>query len=299
MPDYGRSLKFGYFLVPEASSYPQLVQIAQRVELLGLELLGVQDHPYQPRFFDTWTLLTALATQTTRLRLFPDVVNLPLRSPAMLAKAAASLDVMTGGRVEMGIGAGAFADAAAGLGVAKRTPGEAVTALEEAVHVLRLMWTGERSVSFDGRYYTLAGANPGPVPAHSIEVWIGGYRPRMLELTGRVGDGWLPSLGYISLSALPAMQQRIDESASAAGRDPATIRRMVNISGKITDGPVVGLLNGPVDSWVEDLTMLSVVHGIDTYIFGGQPDHQLDLFAQEVVPRVREQVERHRTVAGR
>src|SRR6478672_8487409 len=116
MLDYGRPLEFGYFLVPDASGYARLIETAQQVDRLGLEMVAVQDHPYQPRFFDTWTLLTAIAVQTTRVRVFPDVVNLPLRPPAMLAKAAASLDVMTGGRVEMGLGAGAFQDAATAMG---------------------------------------------------------------------------------------------------------------------------------------------------------------------------------------
>jgi alkanesulfonate monooxygenase SsuD/methylene tetrahydromethanopterin reductase-like flavin-dependent oxidoreductase (luciferase family) len=294
MLDYGRPLEFGYFLVPDASGYARLIETAQQVDRLGLELIGVQDHPYQPRFFDTWTLLTAIAVQTTRVRVFPDVVNLLLRPPAMLAKAAASLDVMTGGRVEMGLGAGAFQDAATAMGGPKRTPGEAIAALEEAIEVMRLMWSGQRGVSFDGRYYTLQGANPGPVPAHNIEIWIGAYRPRMLELTGRVGDGWLPSLGYLNFDNIAAMQQQIDKGAESAGRSPASIRRLLNISGRITDGPSTGVLNGPVDRWVDDLTALTVEYGFDTYIFGGPAERQLDLFAQEVVPRVREEVEQNR-----
>ncbi len=142
------------------------------------------------------------------------------------------------------------------------------------------------------------GANPGPVPAHDIEIWIGAYRPKMLELTGRVADGWLPSLGYIDIKNVGGMQQRIDDAAAGAGRTQASIRRLLNISGQITDGPSAGLLNGPVDRWVDDLTMLTVEYGFDTYIFGGSADGQLDLFAQEVVPHVREEVDRHRHAAG-
>jgi alkanesulfonate monooxygenase SsuD/methylene tetrahydromethanopterin reductase-like flavin-dependent oxidoreductase (luciferase family) len=294
MPDYNRPLEFGYFLVPDTSSYPRLIETAQRVEELGLDLIGVQDHPYQPRYFDTWTLLTAIAAHTTRVRIFPDVVNLPLRPPAMLAKAAASLDVISEGRVEMGLGAGAFQDAAAGMGAPRRTPGEAIAALEEAIELMRLMWAGRRATYFDGHFYTLHGANPGPVPAHRIEIWLGAYKPRMLELTGRVADGWLPSFSYLKPDSIRDMQQRIDDGAVAAGRSPNSIRRLTNIGGTITDGPDNDLLNGPIDRWVDDLTMLTLEYGFDSYIFWGSAEGQLDLFAQEIVPRVRELVARER-----
>lgn len=293
MADYGRPLEFGYFPVPDASSYHRIIETVQQAERLGLELVGVQDHPYQPRFLDTWTLLTAIAAQTSRIRVFPDVVNLPLRPPAMLAKAAASLDVMSGGRVEIGLGAGAFQDAAVAMGSPRRTPGEAIAALEEAIHVMRLMWSDTRGARFDGSYYSLQGANPGPPPAHNIEIWVGAYRPKMLELTGHISDGWLPSLSYLNLKDVPAMQQRIDEGAQSAGRQPSSIRRLVNISGRIMDSIDTSLLNGPTDRWVEDLTTLTVKYGFDTYIYGGA-SAQLSIFAQEIVPRVREQVALHR-----
>src|SRR6476619_5257486 len=144
MPDYVMDLEFGYFLVQDPRNYPRLLETPRQVEQLGLEMVCIQDHPYQPRFFDTWTLLTALAAQTTRLRLFPDVINLPLRPPAVLAKAAATLDLMSGGRFEMGLGAGAFQQAVVAMGGEQRTPAEAIAALEEAVAVMRLMWSGKR-----------------------------------------------------------------------------------------------------------------------------------------------------------
>src|SRR5690554_4895019 len=80
--DHGRELSFGYFLVPEASA--PLLASAQRVERLGLDIIGVQDHPYQRRYVDTWMLLSAIAATTERVVLFPDVANLPLRPPAVM-----------------------------------------------------------------------------------------------------------------------------------------------------------------------------------------------------------------------
>src|SRR5256884_9917411 len=141
--DDGRPIDFGYSIIPNASESPSLAGTARLADELGFDLLGIQDHPYQWRFLDTWTLISVLAAQTSRIRLFPDVANLPLRPPAVLAKAAASVDLLSGGRFELGLGAGGFWDAIAAMGGPRRSPGEAVDALEEAIAVMRLMWSGE------------------------------------------------------------------------------------------------------------------------------------------------------------
>src|SRR5579859_4192107 len=144
--DYGRRLEFGAFLTPDASQPEHPLALAALADELGFDVIGVQDHPYQRRFFDTWTLLTAMAMRTKRLTVFPDVANLPLRPPAMMAKAAASLDVLSGGRFELGLGAGGFWDAIKAMGGPVRTPGESVDSLEEAIRVIRMMWSGERGL---------------------------------------------------------------------------------------------------------------------------------------------------------
>ncbi len=286
------TLQFGYFLTPDATDYPEVLRRAQVCDEAGYDLIGIQDHPYQSRFFDTWTLLAVLAAQTRRVRFFPDVVNLPLRPPAMLAKAAASLDVMSGGRVELGLGAGAFWEGIYALGGEKRTPGEAVAALEEGIHVIRLLWSGERGRRFDGQFYQLRGAHSGPVPVHPMGIWIGALGPRMLNLTGRLGDGWVPSSSYVPPEQLPAMQARIDEGAAEAGRDPAAIRRVYNVMGRIGDGPSAEPFQGPVEQWVDELTRLALDVHMDTFVIGlpEPPGDQLERFIHEVAPRVREQV---------
>ena len=191
MTDYGREVRFGYFLIPNAAD--PLLATAQEVERLGLDYIGVQDHPYQRRYVDTWTLLAMIAATTARVRVFPDVANLPLRPPAVLAKAAASLDRLSGGRFELGLGAGGFWDAIAAYGGPRRSLAEAFRALAEAIEVIRMVWSGERNLRFQGEFYRLAGAHSGPVPDRRIGIWLGVYGPKALRLAGRVADGWVPS----------------------------------------------------------------------------------------------------------
>lgn len=291
MTDYGRPPEFGVSVEPLAAPQDFALRIAKAADRSGLDLVGIQDHPYQRRFLDTWTLLSTLVPVTENVRFFPDVANLPLRPPAMLAKAAASLEVLSGGRVEVGLGAGAFWDAVVGMGGPRRTPGEALRATEEAIGVMKLVWGGERSLRFDGEFYSLKGMRPGPAPAHEIGVWVGAYGPRMLGLVGRRADGWVPSLGYAPPERLPEMHARIDAGAAEAERDPSEIRRVYNVSGNIGPGGD-GPLEGPVEKWVETLTGFVLEGGMDTFVYwpGGDHERQTELFADEVAPAVREAV---------
>ena len=288
MPDYGRDLEFGASVEPLADPPDWAARVAVAADRAGLDLFGIQDHPYQRRFLDTWTLISTLVPVTERIRFFPDVSNLALRPPAMLAKAAASLDVLCGGRVEMGLGAGAFWDAVVAMGGPRRPPGEAVRSVEEAIKVMRLVWSEERSVRFDGEIYSLNGMRPGPQPVHEIGIWVGAGGPRMLRLIGRLADGWVPSMFWASPPRLPEMHRRIDEAAANAGRERREIRRVYNVSGRIGaegDGP----LEGPVSLWVEQLTRFTLEFGMDTFIYwpSEERERQVELFAGEVAPAVR------------
>ncbi|MET9019410.1 LLM class flavin-dependent oxidoreductase [Actinopolymorpha sp. NPDC004070] len=288
MPDYGRDLAFGYFLVPNAAD--PLLDTARELERAGFDCVGVQDHPYQRRYVETWTLLAMIAARTERIRVFPDVANLALRPPAVLAKAAASLDVLSGGRCELGLGSGAFWDAIEAYGGTRRTPGEAITGLGEAIEVIRLLWSGQRDLRYEGRFHRLAGATAGPVPAHPIGIWLGVHGPRALALTGRSADGWLPSLRDGDVGALVEGAARIDEAALAAGRRPADVRRILNVAGTLTAGRSEGLLRGPAGQWVDELTDLAVGLGFDTFVLGADDADQWRRFAAEVIPAVRDQV---------
>ena len=280
-------IRFGYFLIPNAEA--PLLETAQRVERLGLDYVAVQDHPYQRRFVDTWMLLAMIAATTTRLRMFPDVANLPLRHPSIMAKSAATIDLVSGGRFELGLGAGAFWDAIEAFGGNRRSPGESLTALEEAISVMRRIWSSERNLRVEGQHYHLAGAKGGPAPVHPIGIWLGVYGPRALQLTGRVADGWIPSFRG-DYDALAEMVERLDDAATAAGRAPGDIRRVLNVNGVVTDGSSQGPLHGPVDRWADELAELATTYRFDTFVFWGEGDDQLERFAEDVVPAVRERV---------
>jgi alkanesulfonate monooxygenase SsuD/methylene tetrahydromethanopterin reductase-like flavin-dependent oxidoreductase (luciferase family) len=292
MPDYGRAIKFGYFLIPNSDS--PLLSIAQQAERLGLDYIAVQDHPYQRRFVDTWMLLSMIAAATSRIGLFPDVANLPLRPPAMMAKAAATIDLLSGGRFELGLGAGGFWEAIEAYGGSPRTPGQSLAALAEAIEVIRKVWSGDRNLRFEGQHYHLRGAHSGPVPAHPIGIWLGVYGPRALRLVGRVADGWVPSFRG-DLKQIADMIARLDEAVAQAGRDPGSLRRILNVNGTITDGASRGVLQGPVDQWTDELTQFAVSYGFDTFILWAEGEDQLARFAGQVMPAVRSQVAAERT----
>ena len=107
---------FGSFLTPSAEQPERVLELARLTEQVGLDLVSVQDHPYQARFLDTWTLLSVIAASTSRITVTPNVANLPLRPPAVLARSVATLDLLSSGRVELGLGAGGFFEAIAAVG---------------------------------------------------------------------------------------------------------------------------------------------------------------------------------------
>jgi alkanesulfonate monooxygenase SsuD/methylene tetrahydromethanopterin reductase-like flavin-dependent oxidoreductase (luciferase family) len=144
------------------------------------------------------------------------------------------------------------------------------------------VWSGGRGVRFDGRFYQLAGLNAGPVPAHAIGIWLGAYKPRMLRLVGKAADGWVPSYGHLKQETMPDANARIDDAAREGGRDPAVIRRVLNVAANLT---------------ADEIAELALEHGFDTFVIGEtQEDVEAELreFLENVAPKVRELV-----VAGR
>jgi alkanesulfonate monooxygenase SsuD/methylene tetrahydromethanopterin reductase-like flavin-dependent oxidoreductase (luciferase family) len=158
-----------------------------------------------------------------------------------------------------------------------------VDALEEAIAIMRAFWT-DRSVSFEGEHYTVKGAKAGPEPAHRIGLRIGAYGPRMLRLTGRLGDGWIPSLGdrYMSAEDAPRMHAAIDDGAREAGRDPSEIERGVNVMS----------LQGDPETWGEQLARVHEL-GFTTLLIGLPEDDPVDAvrrLGEDVRPRLLELV---------
>jgi alkanesulfonate monooxygenase SsuD/methylene tetrahydromethanopterin reductase-like flavin-dependent oxidoreductase (luciferase family) len=297
MTDYGHDLSFGIFVTPQADAGPHVIELARRADAAGLDWVSVQDHPYQPAFLDAWTLLTAIAAATENIGVFPNVANLPLRPPAMLARAAASLDILSGGRVELGIGTGAFWDAIAAMGGPRRSAGESVDALREAIAVIRALWTPGRGALLPGKHYELNGAKPGPFPVHEVGIWVGAYKERMLRLTGELADGWLPSSPYATPEQLAGMNALIDAAALEVGRSPAAVRRIYNIAGSfVGSGP--GFLQGPPKVWAEQLAGLALDEGMSGFVLMAEDAPTVQRFAAEVAPSVRELVARERASAA-
>jgi alkanesulfonate monooxygenase SsuD/methylene tetrahydromethanopterin reductase-like flavin-dependent oxidoreductase (luciferase family) len=294
--------QFGISIDPSAADPQEPFRRAQIADEHGLDLITLMDHPYNNRLFDTWTLLTALAVRTQRVHVAGNVLSLPLRPPAMLAKMAATLDVLTGGRLEIGLGAGAYWDGIAAFGGPRRAAGEAYQAFEDALHILRGMWENAgRSFTYKGEVYQVRGAKPGPAPAHHIPIWVGATGPRMLRLTGRMADGLLISHNYVTPDKLAEVNERIDEGAEQAGRDPSAIRRGYNLMGVLDlgreDTKATGLddnyVKGSVEEWVDKLVNWYHNDRQDTFIFwpvAGNQRLQIEAFAQDVVPAVREQL---------
>jgi FAD/FMN-containing dehydrogenase len=285
MPDYGHDLRFGTFITPGNNPPEAPVALAQLSEQFGYDLVTFQDHPYQPGFLDTWTLLSWAAARTRTIHLSGNVLNLPLRPPAVLARAAASLDLLSDGRLEVGLGAGGFWDAVAAMGGRHLTPGQGVDALSEAIDVIRGIWdVDDRSVlRVTGQYYQLDGAKRGPATPHDIPIWLGARKPRMLRLIGTKADGWLPSFTWLEPGELGRGNETIDQAASDAGRDPREIRRLLNIAPNMP---------------AEQLAELTLEQGVSTFIVASDDPGTLQQFAEEVMPAVREQVAAERASAG-
>jgi alkanesulfonate monooxygenase SsuD/methylene tetrahydromethanopterin reductase-like flavin-dependent oxidoreductase (luciferase family) len=290
---------FGISLTPthDLSLVHEVTDVAERG---GLDLVGIQDHPYVGDFLDALALSGHLLTRTARLRFFPDVANLPLRPPAMLARAAATLNVLSGGRFELGIGAGGSWDAITAMGVPRRSSAEALAALEEAITIMRGMWSPGRSVRFHGDYYQVDGVHGADAGTTPINVWIGAQGPRSLALTGRVADGWAaPIPSYLPYEKWTESNQIIDRAAEEAGRDPRSVLRLAQVVGTIEpSGSGAGgarlttgsdPLRAGADGWAAELTRIAGEQPFTGFVFW--PEHQsvdqVRRFTEEVVPMVK------------
>ena len=275
----GQDLIFGTFLTPSSQEPRRPVALARLTEDVGLDLVTFQDHPYQPAFLDTYTLLAYVAASTERVQLAANVTNTPLRPPAVLARAAASLDLLSGGRFALALGAGAFWEAIEAMGGRRLSPGASVDALAEALRVIREIWDTEQrgGVRVDGAYHRVVGAKRGPAPAHPVPIWIGAYGPRMLRLVGRRADGWVVTLGRLpGEESLTDHNAVIDEAALAAGRTPGEVRRLVNVA--------------PEEATPDRLARLAVGYGVSGFILASDDEETITAFGTQTVPATRDLV---------
>ncbi|HWB21935.1 MAG TPA: LLM class flavin-dependent oxidoreductase, partial [Gaiellaceae bacterium] len=259
MTDHGRTLEFGTFLFPNVSDAGDLIGVAQLAEELGYDFVAAPDHPYRADYVENWTLLSAIVGATESIRVFPDVVNLALRQPAVIAKSAWTLNALAPGRIYLGLGTGALWDEIAAIGGPVWSPRDAFEHIEEAVEVIRLFWSGEPEVSFAGQHYRLTAATPPPLVSPAIPLWIGCAKPKMRRLIARSADGWIPNNDEgIEVENLTNVSNHLDEELVAAGRQPADVRRMFPSARKKIQARSERFLFGPPEQWVEELTMLAL-----------------------------------------
>jgi probable F420-dependent oxidoreductase len=284
-------LQFGLDVSTLTAAGADPAAAARRAEELGFDFVSANDHPAAGDARDeTWTLLTWIAATTSQIRVVTRVLGVPYRHPAMVAKMAETLDRLSGGRLILGLGGGAADEEFRAWGLPIRSPREKVAGLEEAVRVIRGLWSQPR-VSFTGSQYRIDAAELEPKPAHPIPIWLGTFGQRALAITGQLADGWIPSLGYAPPDRVVAMRDRVLAAARAAGRDPETITCAYNLQVRIDDTAdpdpaVVGGSPGAVAQRLLDFAKL----GFDAMNFiphGPGTDEQVERLAQQVLPAVR------------
>ena len=264
---------------------------AVRAEQWGYDFVSSSDHPVgrQPTF-ETTTLLTWIAARTTRIGIASRVLGVPFRNPAVLAKSAESLQRLSGGRLVLGLGGGHSDDEIRSLGVPALTPRDKVDGLADAITILRGAWTQDR-FDHDGRLHAVHDLELAPKPDLLPPIWLGTYGPRALAVTGRLADGWIPSLGFAPPDRIPAMRDRIRSAAEQAGRSPDAVRCIYNVPVRVDPAAPAepDLVAGAATDVVEQLLELVALgfSGFNIMPSGPEPERQLQLIAGEVLPPLR------------
>lgn len=226
LPVYGQRLKWGSIL-----SY------AKAAEGLGYDSLWVSDHllnPYlkergvpnrfllRPYALEVWTVLCALATATTKCRLGTYVLCNNFRHPSIVSKMATTLDIVSGGRVNLGIGACWFVEEFKSFGIPWKKYAVRLDMLKESIKLIKMLMT-KNDVNFTGKYYNLQRANlePKPVQKPHVPIWIGGNSKRILEIVAEMGNGWIPE--GLAPKDLSKRVRFVRKKAKESGRDPNQI----------------------------------------------------------------------------
>jgi alkanesulfonate monooxygenase SsuD/methylene tetrahydromethanopterin reductase-like flavin-dependent oxidoreductase (luciferase family) len=263
------------------------VAFARRAEALGFGFVSLSDHPGgQDPSYETWTLLTWIAAATSTIGIATKVLCLPFRPPALTAKMAETLHRLSGGRLILGLGGGFSDEEMAAFGLGQRSPREKVDGLEEAIHIMRGLWS-QPSFTYKGRIYQTDSADIEPKPATPIPIWLGTFGDRALALTGRLADGWIPSYGYAPPERAVVLRDKMLRAAADAGRDPAEITCAYHVQfhvGEPQDDP--SIISGPPAQVADRLRSLTDL-GFTTLNLspvGPDPARQLTLLAPHILP---------------
>ena len=276
---YGHPPLFGVVLTPDARDPGGTVDLAVHAEKAGLDLVGAVRSPLPPR------LHGRLDTAQLDRRPHPaGERDAERRQPAAAATGRTGQgrrhgDLLSGGRVELGVGAGGHGHAIHSEGGSAATVGERISAFAEALTIIRALTTAGSPVTLDGKYHRVYEAVPGPAHPHPIGLWIGGVGPRMLRLVGRLGDGWIPSATRLPPEGLDAANARIDQAARVAERDPGEIRRLANLP---------GALGSHTRSWAAQLTDLALRRGISGFLLFTDDRDTIARFGGDVAPAVQD-----------
>jgi alkanesulfonate monooxygenase SsuD/methylene tetrahydromethanopterin reductase-like flavin-dependent oxidoreductase (luciferase family) len=265
-----------------------------RAEEQGFDFVSASDHPSSGHpTLETWTLLSWIAANTTRIGVATRVLGVPNRPPPVVAKMAETLDRLSGGRLILGLGGGASDEEFKAFGLRVPTARDKVDGLEEAIRITRGLWS-EPSLTFDGGHYRTELAELEPKPNRRIPIWLGTFGPRALRLTGRLADGWIPSLDLAPPERVPAMLEQISRGAREAGRDPGDITLAYNMEIRIDERGENGshVVTGSADAVAEQLISFTKL-GFTAMNFqpqGPGRNEQIERVASEVIPAVRKAV---------
>lgn len=274
-------MRLGLDLAQHQLTWDELLRRARYAEQAGFDGLWVFDH-FRPLYgsstgpcLEAWTLLAALAAATTRIRLGTLVTGVTYRHPSLLAAEAITVDQVSGGRVELAVGAAWYQAEHRQLGFDFPAARERIERLEEAVQLMRLLMTAD-GVSFDGRHYQLRNATyrPRPIQRPHPPLWIGASGERlMLPLVARHADVWHT---FGDLNELRRKGRVLDEQAKNAGRHPSSILRSTSLS-----------ISEPWDTvrrTADALRQAGFTYLIVSWPSQGQP--RLDQFVEQVMPEL-------------
>ena len=285
-----RGIMIGLSVSTAAAPGADPVAAARMAEALGFDFVSASDHLHgrQPTY-EPWTMLSWIAAATSRIQVATRVLGVPYRPPAVLAKMAETFDRLSGGRLILGLGGGAVDEEFRAFGLPARSPRDKVDGLEEAIHIARGMWSRPR-FTFQGRLYRTDGADLEPKPDRRIPIWLGTYGNRALALTGRLADGWIPSLGYAPPERVAVMRERVLAAASAAGRDPDEITCAYNVGVRVDERATAeaSVVAGSAGAVTERLLGFCSL-GFDALsLIPVGPGEQAERLGREVLPALRE-----------